>query len=84
MLIDAQAGIGLAQAWGGGLVAAVDGVRFVVPVGWSGVRLRGTTDAMTSSGGSPTVPGGLGAETRWRPLLCPTGWSDGSRVPGRP
>jgi TnpA family transposase len=32
VLIDAQAGIGLAQAWGGGLVAAVDGVRFVVPV----------------------------------------------------
>ncbi|MEV7626438.1 Tn3 family transposase [Actinoplanes sp. NPDC089786] len=32
VLIDAQADIGLAQAWGGGLVAAVDGVRFVVPV----------------------------------------------------
>lgn len=32
VLIDAQAGIPLAQAWGGGLVAAVDGVRFVVPV----------------------------------------------------
>ena len=32
VLIDAQAGISLAQAWGGGLVAAVDGVRFVVPV----------------------------------------------------
>jgi TnpA family transposase len=32
VLIDAQAGIGLAQAWGGGMVAAVDGVRFVVPV----------------------------------------------------
>ncbi len=31
VLIDAQAGIPLAQAWGGGLVAAVDGVRFVVP-----------------------------------------------------
>ncbi len=31
-LIDAQAGIALAQAWGGGLVAAVDGIRFVVPV----------------------------------------------------
>jgi len=31
-LIEAQAGIGLAQAWGGGLVAAVDGMRFVVPV----------------------------------------------------
>ncbi|WP_329430476.1 Tn3 family transposase [Streptosporangium sp. NBC_01495] len=26
------AGIGLAQAWGGGLVASVDGMRFVVPV----------------------------------------------------
>ncbi|HEX7461469.1 MAG TPA: transposase [Dermatophilaceae bacterium] len=31
-LIEAQADIGLAQAWGGGLVAAVDGIRFVVPV----------------------------------------------------
>ncbi|MGH3409528.1 MAG: DUF4158 domain-containing protein [Streptosporangiaceae bacterium] len=32
VLIGAQAGIGLARAWGGGMVAAVDGVRFVVPV----------------------------------------------------
>ena len=31
-LIEAQAEIELAQAWGGGLVAAVDGIRFVVPV----------------------------------------------------
>ncbi|KWX04834.1 transposase [Carbonactinospora thermoautotrophica] len=31
-LIDYQASIGLAQAWGGGLVASVDGMRFVVPV----------------------------------------------------
>ena len=31
-LIEAQADIDLAQAWGGGLVAAVDGIRFVVPV----------------------------------------------------
>ena len=31
-MIDAQASIGLAQAWGGGLIAAVDGIRFVVPV----------------------------------------------------
>ncbi len=31
-LIDAQSAIGLAQAWGGGLVASVDGMRFVVPV----------------------------------------------------
>ncbi|GAB3893355.1 hypothetical protein GCM10027612_42780 [Microbispora bryophytorum subsp. camponoti] len=30
-LIDAQAGIGLAQASGGGLVASVDGMRFVAP-----------------------------------------------------
>jgi len=30
-LIAAQAGIPLAQAWGGGLVASVDGMRFVVP-----------------------------------------------------
>lgn len=32
VLIDAQADLDLAQAWGGGLVAAVDGMRFVVPV----------------------------------------------------
>ncbi len=31
-LIEFQAGIELAQAWGGGLVASVDGLRFVVPV----------------------------------------------------
>jgi TnpA family transposase len=31
-LIDCQSGIDLAQAWGGGLVASVDGLRFVVPV----------------------------------------------------
>ncbi|MFH9677364.1 Tn3 family transposase [Streptomyces sp. NPDC017405] len=31
-LIEHQAAIGLAQAWGGGLVASVDGMRFVVPV----------------------------------------------------
>ncbi|MEV6341246.1 Tn3 family transposase [Nocardia vinacea] len=31
-LIAAQAGIATAQLWGGGLVAAVDGTRFVVPV----------------------------------------------------
>ncbi len=31
-LIEHQGGIGLAQAWGGGLVASVDGMRFVVPV----------------------------------------------------
>lgn len=31
-LIEAQAGIDLVRQWGGGLVAAVDGIRFVVPV----------------------------------------------------
>nr|WP_308315282.1 Tn3 family transposase [Streptomyces sp. ISL-100] len=31
-LIQSQASIPLAQAWGGGLVASVDGMRFVVPV----------------------------------------------------
>jgi TnpA family transposase len=31
-LIAGQAGLATAQAWGGGLVAAVDGTRFVVPV----------------------------------------------------
>nr|WP_223772481.1 Tn3 family transposase [Streptomyces sp. 135] len=31
-LIEHQVSIGLAQSWGGGLVASVDGMRFVVPV----------------------------------------------------
>ena len=31
-MVARQAGIALAQAWGGGMVAAVDGMRFVVPV----------------------------------------------------
>ena len=31
-LVDGQAGIDLAQRWGGGLVAGIDGMRFVVPV----------------------------------------------------
>ncbi|WP_433347160.1 Tn3 family transposase [Microtetraspora malaysiensis] len=31
-LVARQAGLPLAKAWGGGLVAAVDGMRFVVPV----------------------------------------------------
>ncbi|GAA4389571.1 Tn3 family transposase [Hymenobacter koreensis] len=39
-LVDAQAGLPLAQAWGGGEVASADGLRFVVPVrtvhaGWN-------------------------------------------------
>ncbi len=32
MLIDAQRGIDVVRAWGGGLVASADGVRFTVPV----------------------------------------------------
>mgnify|MGYP005606742319 CR=1 FL=1 len=32
MLIDAQAGVPLARQWGGGQLASVDGLRFVVPV----------------------------------------------------
>jgi len=31
-LVEAQPGIALARSWGGGLVAAVDGIRFIVPV----------------------------------------------------
>lgn len=41
-LIDAQADIPLAQVWGGGMIAAVDGVRFVVPVRFrAGALCRG-------------------------------------------
>jgi TnpA family transposase len=32
MLVDAQAKLTLAQAWGGGEVASADGLRFIVPV----------------------------------------------------
>ena len=32
LLIEAQSAIRLASAWGGGLVASVDGLRFIVPV----------------------------------------------------
>ena len=32
MLVDAQANLTLAQAWGGGEVASADGLRFIVPV----------------------------------------------------
>jgi TnpA family transposase len=32
ILVEAQAAVDLAQAWGGGLVASIDGMRFVVPV----------------------------------------------------
>ncbi|WP_182900990.1 Tn3 family transposase [Microbispora sp. H10830] len=31
-LVARQAGLPLAQVWGGGMVAAVDGMRFIVPV----------------------------------------------------
>jgi TnpA family transposase len=31
-LVEAQAGVPVAQLWGGGLVASVDGLRFIVPV----------------------------------------------------
>jgi Tn3 transposase DDE domain len=34
-LVARQAGLPLAQAWGGGLVAAVDGMRFVVPAAFA-------------------------------------------------
>jgi hypothetical protein len=37
-LIDGQAGLSVAEIWGGGLVAAVDGTRFVVPVRSSDAR----------------------------------------------
>ncbi|MFD9374208.1 Tn3 family transposase [Streptomyces sp. NPDC059999] len=52
MLIDAQRGIDVVRAWGGGLVASADGVRFTVPVqslhaGYSpkyfGLRHKGAT-----------------------------------------
>jgi TnpA family transposase len=32
VLVDAQAQVPIAQSWGGGLLASVDGLRFVVPV----------------------------------------------------
>jgi Domain of unknown function (DUF4158)/Tn3 transposase DDE domain len=44
-LIDFQARIGLAQLWGGGLVASVDGLRFVVPVATINAGPNPTTSA---------------------------------------
>ncbi len=71
-LIAAQAGIALARAWGGGLVASADGLRFVVPVAtvnagpnprYFGLR-RGVTwlNALNDQGagiGAIVVPGTL-------------------------
>lgn len=42
-LITAQSRIGLAQMWGGGLLASVDGLRFVVPVKSINTGPRATT-----------------------------------------
>ncbi|MCX5141873.1 Tn3 family transposase [Streptomyces sp. NBC_00338] len=73
MLIDAQRGIDVVRAWGGGLVASADGVRFTVPVqslhaGYSpkyfGLRHKGATwlnvvnDQVMGLGGV-VVPGTL-------------------------
>ncbi|MFE1877151.1 transposase [Streptomyces sp. NPDC059496] len=73
MLIDAQRGIDVVRAWGGGLIASADGVRFTVPVqslrsGYSpkyfGLRHKGATwlnvvnDQVMGLGGV-VVPGTL-------------------------
>ncbi|MFI1711207.1 Tn3 family transposase [Streptomyces griseoruber] len=74
MLIGAQAKVDIVRAWGGGLVASADGVRFTVPVqtihaGYSsryfGLRKKGATwlnvvnDQVMGLGGV-VVPGTLG------------------------
>lgn len=74
MLIGAQAKVDIVRAWGGGLVASADGVRFTVPVqtihaGYSpryfGLRKNGATwlnvvnDQVMGLGGV-VVPGTLG------------------------
>ncbi|WP_267469125.1 Tn3 family transposase [Nocardia cyriacigeorgica] len=43
VLVNAQARVPLAQLWGGGLVASVDGMRFVVPVRTIHARGTGST-----------------------------------------
>ncbi|MEU3991737.1 Tn3 family transposase [Streptomyces platensis] len=73
MLIEAQRGIDVVRAWGGGLIASADGVRFTVPVqslhaGYSpkyfGLRHKGATwlnvvnDQVMGLGGV-VVPGTL-------------------------
>lgn len=55
-LVTAQAGIGFAQALGGGLVAAIDGMRLVVPVPSAYARpTRSTSDPNTASPRRPTT-----------------------------
>jgi Tn3 transposase DDE domain len=91
-LIEAQAGIGLATVWGGGLVASVDGLRFVVPVAtinagpnprYFGVR-RGVTwlnavNDQYSGLGAVVVPAPCGtASTSWTPCSTST-WGRGRR-----
>ena len=51
-LVAKQAGIGFAQALGGGLVAAIDGMRFVVPIPSAYARPTGS-----SSGPNEGSPG---------------------------
>ncbi|MEY9212085.1 Tn3 family transposase [Thermobifida halotolerans] len=72
-LIQAQAKIGIVKAWGGGLIASADGMRFIVPTGnlharanpkYFGLRKRGATwlnvvnDRVMGLGGV-VVPGTL-------------------------
>jgi Tn3 transposase DDE domain len=79
LFIDAQAKIGVARAWGGGMVASADGVRFTVPVQtltaghnprYFGLKHKGATwlnvvnDQVMGLGGV-VVPGTLRDSLSW-------------------
>ncbi|WUF07139.1 Tn3 family transposase [Streptomyces sp. NBC_00485] len=63
-LITHQASIGLAQVWGGGLVASVDGMRFVVPV--PSVYARAEPQVLRAPGrrhlAQHDLPGGIASD----------------------
>jgi Domain of unknown function (DUF4158)/Tn3 transposase DDE domain len=78
-LVARQAGLPLAQAWGGGMVAAVDGMRFVVPVPAAFARPNrkyfGSKRGMTWL--NAINDRGMGAAPRSCPARCgtPCTWS---------
>lgn len=67
-LIEAQAGIAFAGALGGGLVAAVDGMRFVVPV--PSIYALPTASTSARNGASPGSTCSTTRDRGWEPKWC--------------
>lgn len=90
VLVDAQAGIDRARAWGGGLVASIDGMRFVVPVRThharpnpkyfgrrSGVsRLNMPNDQSAGLGGAGCFRDTAGLAEHDRRVVLPAWWAN--------